>query len=103
MQSPPSYTTRVNAACQWCGGLGAAYSFFDSGIACQCHSLSDGCSASLGLFGFLWIVVCEVSSTSADHAEVIVQMPLVLISSQLTILMWVGLLVEWETLSSHSQ
>jgi len=34
---------------------------------------------SLGLFGLLWTVVHKMTSTSAEHAEVVVQMPFALI------------------------
>jgi len=41
---------------------------------------------SLGLFGFLWTVVRKVTSTSAEHAEVVVQMLFMLVCGQLPIL-----------------
>ena len=41
---------------------------------------------SLGLFGLLWTVVREVSGTSTEHAEVVVEPPFALVSSQLPVL-----------------
>jgi len=41
---------------------------------------------SLGLFGLLWTVVHKVSGTSTEHAEVVVELPFALVSSQLPVL-----------------
>ena len=49
--------------------------FFDSDLVPEFESIlpdsADGHSMSFGVFGLLWTVVHKVSSTSAEHAEVI--------------------------------
>jgi len=77
-------TSGVNTACWLCGGLGAAYSFFDLELAPELESiLLDSAvmaaARALAFFGLLWTVVHKMTGTSAEHAEVVVQTPFSLV------------------------